>query len=39
MIYKHSGGIPRTINLMCDTAMVYGFADDLTRIDGPWLKR
>ena len=32
-IYKHSGGIPRTINLMCDTAMVYGFADDLTSID------
>lgn len=33
-IYKHSGGIPRTINLMCDTALVYGFADDLKYIDG-----
>jgi general secretion pathway protein A len=32
-IYKHSGGIPRTINLMCDTGLVYGFADGLTRID------
>lgn len=32
-IYKHSGGIPRTINLICDTALVYGFADELKRID------
>ena len=32
-IYKHSGGIPRTINLICDTALVYGFAADLKRID------
>ena len=33
-IYEHSGGIPRSINLMCDTALVYGFADNLERIDG-----
>ena len=33
MIYSHSGGIPRSINLMCDTALVYGFADNLERID------
>ena len=32
-IYAHSGGIPRSINLMCDTALVYGFADSLERID------
>ncbi len=32
-IYTHSGGIPRSINLMCDTALVYGFADNLKRID------
>ena len=32
-IYKHSGGIPRTINLMCDTALVYGFSDNLKCID------
>ena len=32
-IYTHSGGIPRSINLMCDTALVYGFADNLERID------
>jgi general secretion pathway protein A len=27
-IYKHSGGIPRTINLVCDTALVYGYAEN-----------
>jgi len=26
-IHAYSGGIPRLINLICDTAMVYGFAD------------
>ncbi len=26
MIAAASGGIPRTINILCDTAMVYGFA-------------
>jgi general secretion pathway protein A len=33
MVYEHSEGIPRTINLLCDTALVYGFADNLTRIE------
>lgn len=27
LIHKYSGGTPRLINLLCDTAMVYGFAD------------
>ncbi len=26
-IYKYSGGTPRLINLLCDTALVYGFAE------------
>jgi type II secretory pathway predicted ATPase ExeA len=26
MIAEASGGIPRTINILCDTALVYGFA-------------
>jgi len=26
LIYHHSRGIPRLINLLCDTALVYGFA-------------
>ncbi len=26
-IHEYSGGVPRLINLLCDTVMVYGFAD------------
>lgn len=33
-IFQASGGIPRTINLLCDAALVYGFADGLKEI-GP----
>ena len=33
MIFKASGGIPRTINLLCDTALVYGFGYELKAID------
>ena len=33
MIFKASGGIPRTINLLCDTALVYGFGYELETID------
>ena len=32
-IYRASKGIPRTINLLCDSSLVYGFADELTQID------
>ena len=32
-IYQHSKGIPRLINILCDTALVYGFADGLSSID------
>ncbi len=32
MIFKASGGIPRTINLLCDAALVYGYADDTKKI-------
>jgi general secretion pathway protein A len=33
LIYQAAGGIPRTINLLCDSALVYGFADELQTID------
>jgi general secretion pathway protein A len=33
MIFKASGGIPRTINLLCDAALVYGFGYELETID------
>jgi len=32
-VYAASGGIPRVINLYCDTALAYGFADQKPRID------
>ena len=31
-IYEHSNGIPRLINTICDTAFVYGYAEQLERI-------
>ena len=33
LIYQHSLGIPRIINVICDTALVYGYADELKIID------
>ena len=27
-IFQSTGGVPRLINLICDTALVYGFADE-----------
>lgn len=33
MIYKATGGIPRSINLICDTALVYGFGYELNIIN------
>jgi general secretion pathway protein A len=33
LVYQASGGIPRTINILCDSALVYGFADELQVID------
>jgi general secretion pathway protein A len=33
LIYKHSLGIPRIINVLCDTSLVYGYADGQKTID------
>ena len=33
LIAEYSGGVPRLINLLCDTALVYGFADQAKVID------
>ena len=38
-IYQASGGIPRTINLLCDATLVYGFADEISRIDVPTVEK
>ena len=32
-IYNYSGGTPRLINLLCETVLVYGFADQLEMIE------
>jgi general secretion pathway protein A len=32
-VYASTGGIPRLINMLCDTALVYGFAEQRERID------
>jgi general secretion pathway protein A len=32
-VFRHSVGIPRTINIICDAALVYGYADELNTID------
>ncbi|MGV6859342.1 MAG: ExeA family protein [bacterium] len=32
-VYKYSGGIPRLINILCDTALVYGYAQNKEHID------
>jgi len=35
LVYRHSGGTPRLINLLCDTALVYGYAEQVTQIHAP----
>lgn len=32
-VYKHSRGLPRLINLLCDTALVYAYAENSKLID------
>ena len=33
MVYRLSRGIPRSINLTCDSALIYGFAEEVRIID------
>lgn len=33
LIHRRSGGTPRAINILCDAALVYGFADEAKVID------
>lgn len=32
-VYRHSRGIPRLINILCDTALVFGFGEENRTID------
>jgi hypothetical protein len=38
LIWVHSQGIPRAINVLCDTALVIGYANDRKRIDSSIVK-
>ena len=38
-IYRLSGGIPRSINLLCQAALVYGFADEVQAVDQTIIKQ
>ena len=37
-IFAASGGIPRIVNLLCDTALVYGYADQKRAIESSTVK-
>lgn len=39
LIYKISNGIPRIINLICDTALVYGFGYEFATVDAPVIEQ
>ena len=39
MIFQASRGIPRTINLLCDAALVYGFGYEFETIDAPVIEQ
>lgn len=37
-VFEFSRGIPRLVNVLCDTALVYGFADDKNQIDAALIR-
>lgn len=39
LIYQASGGIPRTINILCENLLVYGFADEVNLIERPLVEK
>ncbi len=39
LIYQASGGIPRAINIICDSGLVYAFADELKTVDADTIKQ
>ena len=39
LIYQASGGIPRTINILCESLLVYGFADEVSLIERPLIEK
>lgn len=39
LIHSATGGVPRLINLVCDTALVYGYAEEAEHIDQALIER
>ena len=37
-VYQFTGGVPRLINLLCDTALVYGYAEERDKVDATLIK-
>jgi general secretion pathway protein A len=37
-VFRYSGGIPALVNLLCDTALVYGYAEQAARIGAPLIE-
>ena len=33
VVFRYAGGVPRLINVLCDTALLCAFADERTRVD------
>jgi general secretion pathway protein A len=38
IVFRYTGGIPRLVNVLCDTALLCGFADERTVIDDALVK-
>jgi len=38
LVFEASGGVPRTVNILCDTALVYGFAIEAPNVTAPIVK-
>ncbi|TCK07547.1 ExeA family protein [Marinobacterium mangrovicola] len=36
-IHRLSGGVPRIVNVICDTVLSFGFADEIELIDGKYI--
>jgi type II secretory pathway predicted ATPase ExeA len=39
LIHKSTGGVPRLVNLICDTALVYGFSEQRSTIDADLIEQ
>jgi type II secretory pathway predicted ATPase ExeA len=38
MVFRYAGGVPRLINVLCDTAMLCAFAEERTQVDEQLVK-